>query len=533
MPQSILKDLLLLCTKEAPFVAPNGSMYLQIEGVAMGSPLGPVFANFYMGFLENKVFKEKKNKPSIYVRYVDDIFLQIESVEHLIKLKQLFEDNSKLKFTYELSVQRKLPFLDVTVTSSNKFLTEVYHKPTDSGKCLNANSECIDRYKNSVVMSYLNRAYKVSHSWKNFHDEVQNMKQILINNNYSNSQVDALIRNFLHKKIENSHKTHEDTKTTITLFYNNQMHRNYKIEERMLRGIIHSNTRCTEKDQRLRIIFYYKNSKTCNLVMRNNTISKSSPLCQTNVVYRFNCPMPHCKAESYIGMTQTTLSRRLTYHIQSGSIYKHCKQEHNSKPSRDQLVDNTTIIAKANNRFKLAIKEALLILEHAPTINKQFDNFMNTLKLHTGRNLTANNKSLTCTDNLEQHDKQSTRSGLAVHRNFESQVACTLSSPLLSPDITYNDSIMHQQQHEENNSNNLLSLSYKPSSNSLYEYIDNIGSMEMPDMNVILPYFGIIYNNLKEVALDNYQWRSFAVEECNEELTISQRIKTLNRSARV
>ena len=55
MPKEILKQMLELCTKEAPFRSPDGNLYLQIEGVAMGSPLGPTFANFYMGHLEEKV----------------------------------------------------------------------------------------------------------------------------------------------------------------------------------------------------------------------------------------------------------------------------------------------------------------------------------------------------------------------------------------------------------------------------------------------------------------------------------------------
>ena len=84
--------MLELCTKEAPFRSPNGNMYLQIEGVAMGSPLGPTFANFYMGHLEEKVF-EQQNKPNIYARYVDDVFVQVESEQELIKLKSLFENN--------------------------------------------------------------------------------------------------------------------------------------------------------------------------------------------------------------------------------------------------------------------------------------------------------------------------------------------------------------------------------------------------------------------------------------------------------
>ena len=63
IPSEILKQVLELCTKEAPFRCPENKLYLQIEGVAMGSPLGPTFANFYMGNLEKKVFENPDNKP--------------------------------------------------------------------------------------------------------------------------------------------------------------------------------------------------------------------------------------------------------------------------------------------------------------------------------------------------------------------------------------------------------------------------------------------------------------------------------------
>ena len=126
IPKEILKQLLELCTREAPFRSPSGGLFLQIEGVAMGSPLGPTFANFYMGHLEEQVFSDDSLKPSLYARYVDDIFVQIDNVEQLIKLKECFQRNSVLTFTYELGINNKLPFLDVMVqTSSDKFHTTV------------------------------------------------------------------------------------------------------------------------------------------------------------------------------------------------------------------------------------------------------------------------------------------------------------------------------------------------------------------------------------------------------------------------
>ena len=46
-----LQELLYLCTKIAHFTL-NSNTYVQVDGVAMGSPYGPVLANIFMVELE-------------------------------------------------------------------------------------------------------------------------------------------------------------------------------------------------------------------------------------------------------------------------------------------------------------------------------------------------------------------------------------------------------------------------------------------------------------------------------------------------
>ena len=213
---------------------------------------------------------------------------------------------------------------------------------------------------------------------------------MLVNNNYPNQKIDKLTNNFIQKKMIGPTSSQQDI--PLNIYYNNQMHKDYKVEERVLKEIICNNVKSTDPNQRINVIFYYKNRRTANLIMRNNLNTNHSDLQQTNVIYNFMCPLPHCKAEQYIGLTQTTLSRRLTMHAQAGSIFQHFKTKHQAKPTRIQLTENTTIIARAENRFKLAIKEALLILHNAPDINKQFDNFTSILKLHAHRNNCHNSK---------------------------------------------------------------------------------------------------------------------------------------------
>ena len=122
--------------------------------------------------------------------------------------------------------------------------------------------------------------------------------------------------------------------------------------------------------------------------MKNNLSLRVEDLKKTNVVYNFKCPMPHGQVAEYIGMTQNCLSRRLTLHLQQGSILEHFRQQHNIKLTRKIIVENTKIIEQSSNRKMLEIKEALLILKNKPTINKQFDNFTNILKLNTNKNQT-------------------------------------------------------------------------------------------------------------------------------------------------
>ena len=62
--QDDLVELLRVATKHQLFQF-NGSLYEKIDGVAMGSPLGPLMANTFLCFIEEKLESENK-LPSFY-----------------------------------------------------------------------------------------------------------------------------------------------------------------------------------------------------------------------------------------------------------------------------------------------------------------------------------------------------------------------------------------------------------------------------------------------------------------------------------
>ena len=86
--KSEFKELLSLATKGSYFTF-NEILYNQLNGVAMGSPLGLTLANAFLCFYEKKWLEQcpDRFKPVYCRRYVDDIFALFKSRGHLIKFR--------------------------------------------------------------------------------------------------------------------------------------------------------------------------------------------------------------------------------------------------------------------------------------------------------------------------------------------------------------------------------------------------------------------------------------------------------------
>ena len=57
-----------------------GNYYKEINGVAMGTRMGPSYANLFVGYVEHQFFNQYNGpKPELYGRYIDDCIGAISS----------------------------------------------------------------------------------------------------------------------------------------------------------------------------------------------------------------------------------------------------------------------------------------------------------------------------------------------------------------------------------------------------------------------------------------------------------------------
>ena len=182
-PHNIFVELMQLATSSVEFSF-NNNMHRQIDGVAMGSPLGPGLANIFVGYQEAKLLNIAK-RPLVYFRYVDDTFAVFNNEEDcntfFIHLNSL---HPTLRFTYEKESNHSLSFLNVLVERHDlKFLTSVYRKPTFTGQHLLWNPFSPQKRKINLIGTLVHRAFMICSKSK-LDPELGKICSILLENSY-------------------------------------------------------------------------------------------------------------------------------------------------------------------------------------------------------------------------------------------------------------------------------------------------------------------------------------------------------------
>ena len=309
-----LRTLLRMASTDIVFSF-NNELYKQIDGVSMGSALGPTMAAFAMNLVERNIHKSNV-KPLFYKRYVDDIFAVFTSeLEADSFLEFLNQQHTSLKFTMEKSKDSQLNFLDVTVIKeNNSFETKWYLKETNTGRYISKTSISPRKYKHAAIKSLFFRAHNLC-SKASFYKEAESIiTEMFLKNGYNINEI---------KKIEEATKKDRTTqpppqpeteKIYLKLPYKPEVEMLIQKKVKKIESLLGNN---------IKITVAYQTTKTANFFPNKDKVPMEL---RSNIVYKFECEQ--CKY-CYFGETRRHFESRRQEHI-SGKQPSEIKEHKNA-----------------------------------------------------------------------------------------------------------------------------------------------------------------------------------------------------------
>ena len=364
------KRLLEIATKGTVFFF-NGKYYIQKDGVAMGSPLGPALANAFLAHHETVWLEEcpLSYAPIFFRRYVDDIFVLLKSSDHISRLAEYLSSRHRnIKFTYELENDDTLPFLDVNVyRDAGKFSSTVHRKHTFSGVYTNFQSFMPETYKRGLVGTLLYRAYRISSTYESLHDEVEKLKKIFSRNGYPMKFVDRCISRFFNKLYEKKPLTPSEPKKEFVIILPFLGTTSLRIKNELQRTFKKVIPTCS-----LKIVFKTSRRLSSCFVFKD----KFPKSLLSGVIYKFTCAK--CNL-SYIGCTKRYWEERLSEHthisaltgkpLTGRQVFTPMQHQRNCCKETKISRDNFSIVGFEKDPYLVQVKESLLIKSSRPQLN--------------------------------------------------------------------------------------------------------------------------------------------------------------------
>ena len=360
----------------------NSMYYKQLDGLAMGSPLSAALANVFLCFHEKTWIDECPIdfKPHFYQRYMDDTFMVFENEDQANKfLSYLNSKHPKIKFTLETENEKKLPFLDLLVDKSNMELNiSIYRKPTNTSLGVNFLSACFMKYKLNTLNTMFFRAYKLTSSYMNFHNEITFLEGFFRTNGFHPNLFFKELRRFLSNTLQYNPPKFGPKKMDIYIkfpYLSNNLNKWIKWKMNQIFNKYYP--------QLKPCLVFYNNYKIKNFC---NHKDRLDPKNTSMVVYKFTCPS--CQLV-YVGSTIKTLEQRVFEHLGTSyrtgrallkpvqsSIRLHC----HSTCKCNFNTTNFEILYKGNYQDEIRIAESLLIKQLKPTLNAESSSI--PLRLH-------------------------------------------------------------------------------------------------------------------------------------------------------
>ena len=355
-----------------------GSMYQQIDGVAMGSPLGPTLANIFLGYYEKKIMEEA-NVPLFYCRYVDDTFAVFDCEADCDAFERKLNTlHDALTFTSEKECENRLPFLDVLVSKNDEIIsTEVYRKPSFTGLSMKWDSFCPNSMKIKLIATLVHRAIKIC-SVNKIDNELATLQRLFVENGFPVGIVQSTIRRKLDRTKQAVDSDPEIRTVVMRLPYIGKPSVVYG------KRIASTVSRCYRS---VSVVPIFTTRKVPTRALKDALPTLAS----SNIIYLYEC---HCGSD-YVGKTTQILGKRIGQHVppifrsKSGRKYKLPKTH--SSAIGQHLIENAecaekyhdgkfSILARGRNFYHLSVLEAIFIRLRKPVLCRQ-KKFVLALKL--------------------------------------------------------------------------------------------------------------------------------------------------------
>ena len=347
----------------------GGTYYKQVEGLGMGLPLGPTFANMFMCHHEDSWLKDCPPvfAPVRYLRYVDDTFLLFREKSHAPQfLNYLNSKHPSIKFTVELEHNNSLSFLDVSVSRAyGKFTTSIFRKSSFSGLGLSYFSHCCKKFKLNVVRTLLHRAYAICSNYHLLHNEFVFLKQFFSANGYPKFLIESMIKSFLNYKLDSPHPITTVSRKPIYFSLPYFGHTSVQMKIYLCNLI---SEYFPHIDPKIILVNKFKISTFFSFKDSLPSVLRSG------VVYKYRCA--NC-ASAYVGSTIRSLHTRICEHKglshRTGAPLVRPPQssirDHALTCSSDISVDNFKIVAYLPSELSLRICESIFIFSERTKLN--------------------------------------------------------------------------------------------------------------------------------------------------------------------